>query len=189
MTKKTKPKPLKTRLGLLVTILVVILLGLGLPKPSYNTAATNGNDVSDFVPAAPTKTTGCAVASGLADRACTPGAVVSRLTKEQLCTFGYAKSARNVTAQTKQDIYAAYGITERAVGEYQVDHLISLELGGANDNANLWPQPANPTPGLHEKDQFENYLHDQVCNGKLSLAKAQQEISTDWISAYHSAGF
>ncbi len=84
----------------------------------------------------------------------------------------------------KNDVYAEYGISSHSTGQYEVDHLISLELGGSNDIANLWPEAANPRPGFHEKDQVENYLHDQVCSGKLSLQQAQQEIATDWQSVY-----
>ncbi len=65
-----------------------------------------------------------------------------------------------------------------------MDHLVSLELGGSNDIANLWPEAANPTPGFHQKDQVENYLHDQVCSGAISLSEAQVEIATDWLSVY-----
>jgi hypothetical protein len=28
----------------------------------------------------------------------------------------------------------------------------------------------------------ENYLHDQVCSGAISLSDAQVEIATDWLS-------
>jgi len=45
---------------------------------------------------------------------------------------------------------------------------------------------ASPTPGFHQKDQVENYLHDQVCSGTISLATAQQEIATNWLAVYHS---
>jgi hypothetical protein len=65
--------------------------------------------------------------------------------------------------------------------------LISLELGGSNDISNLWPEAADPTPGFHQKDQVENYLHKQVCDGKLSLKQAQQEIATDWLQVYKMA--
>jgi hypothetical protein len=65
--------------------------------------------------------------------------------------------------------------------------LISLELGGSNDISNLWPEAADPTPGFHQKDQVENYLHKQVCEGKLSLKQAQQEIATDWLRVYETA--
>jgi hypothetical protein len=65
-----------------------------------------------------------------------------------------------------------------------VDHLISLELGGSNSIANLWPEAAEPTPGYHQKDQVENYLHQQVCDGKMSLHDAQFQIATNWLNVY-----
>ena len=69
--------------------------------------------------------------------------------------------------------------------KYEVDHLISLELGGSNEIANLWPEAASPTPGFHQKDQVENYLHDQVCSGAISLREAQNEIATNWLAVYN----
>jgi hypothetical protein len=169
-------------------VAVVMLLGLGLPKPAYITASSNGVETSTFIPAERTKQAGCVVNYNLPDSACTPGAVIDGVTREQLCTFGYSKTVRDVSAQTKQVVYAAYGIDHHAKGEFQVDHLISLELGGSNDDSNLWPQPALPAPGYREKDRFENYLHDQICTGKLKMADVQQEISLDWASAYRKAG-
>jgi hypothetical protein len=83
-------------------------------------------------------------------------------------------------------VYDEYGITHHSPGEYEVDHLISLELGGSNDISNLWPEAASPTPGFHQKDQVENYLHDQVCNSQISLAQAQHEIATNWLQVYQS---
>jgi hypothetical protein len=59
-----------------------------------------------------------------------------------------------------------------------------LELGGSNDLKNLWPEPAEPRPGFHEKDRVENYLHRQVCSGRMSLADAQKQIQTDWLAVY-----
>ena len=84
----------------------------------------------------------------------------------------------------KNQAYAEYGILSHATGQYEVDHLISLELGGSNDIANLWPEPADPRPGFHEKDKVENYLHDQVCNGSMSLQDAQYKIANDWFTVY-----
>ena len=69
-------------------------------------------------------------------------------------------------------------------GGVQVDHLISLELGGSNDIANLSPEQAEPRPGFHEKDKVENYLHDQVCSGAMSLTEAQVGIANNWLSFY-----
>src|SRR5437868_7021359 len=41
------------------------------------------------------------------------------------------------------------------------------------------------TSGFHEKDQVENYLHDQVCSGAMSLKDAQKEIATNWLAVYN----
>lgn len=131
-----------------------------------------------------TKTSSCQVQSKLADSACTPGAIISTATKDQICTPGYSKNVRDVTTSEKNQVYDEYGITHHSAGEYEVDHLISLELGGSNDIANLWPEAAEPRPGFHEKDKVENYLHDQMCSGAISLQQAQVEIATDWMAVY-----
>ena len=67
---------------------------------------------------------------------------------------------------------------------FEVDHLIPLELGGDNSIANLWPEAAEPTPGFHEKDRVENYLHRRVCEGAMSLADAQRQVATDWVRVW-----
>ncbi len=132
-----------------------------------------------------TKTTGCQVNGGLQDSACTPGAVFASATKDQICQPGYSKDVRNVPESEKNEVYAEYGIKSHTTGEYEVDHLISLELGGSNDIANLWPEAAEPRPGYHEKDKVENYLHAQVCSGAMPLQEAQQQIATDWLAVYN----
>ncbi len=133
-----------------------------------------------------TKESGCVARGPLPDQACTPGAVFAEATKEQICTPGYSKSVRDVSQSTKDDVYAEYGITHHEPFEYEVDHLVALELGGSNDIANLWPEPAEPRPGYHEKDKVENYLHDQVCSGAMSLQEAQALIANDWLSVYNN---
>ncbi len=50
--------------------------------------------------------------------------------------------------------------------------------------ANLWPEAAKPRPGYHEKDRVENFLHKQVCDGKMSLEEAQKQIATNWLDVY-----
>ena len=42
-----------------------------------------------------------------------------------------------------------------------------------------WKQ-RHPTPGFHQKDQFENFEHGQVCNGTISVAEAQSRMVSDW---------
>jgi hypothetical protein len=131
------------------------------------------------------KTSGCRVNGAYQDTDCTPGDIIPNATKSQICTPGYSSSVRDVPQSEKNQVYAAYGITSHASGEYEVDHLVSLELGGSNDISNLWPEAASPKPGFHEKDKVENYLHDQVCSGAMSLADAQRIIATDWLSVYN----
>ena len=131
-----------------------------------------------------TKNSGCQAQGPLQDKACTPGAIITSATKDQICQSGYSSSVRNVPVSEKNAVYAEYGIQSHTTGQYEVDHLVSLELGGSNDIANLWPEAASPRPGFHEKDQVENYLHSQVCSGAISLQQAQSEIATNWLNVY-----
>lgn len=145
------------------------------PSPSSGTAQLGKQ----------TKTSGCVAHGGLPDSACSPGAIFPNATVKDICTPGYSSSVRNVPTSEKNLAYAEYGIHSHHSGQYEVDHLISLELGGSNDIANLWPEAASPTPGFHQKDQVENYLHDQVCSGAVSLKDAQYEIATNWLAVYN----
>ena len=57
---------------------------------------------------------------------------------------------------------------------FELDHLISLELGGApSDERNLWPESHGNS---YNKDGLENSLQAQVCAHSISLAKAQWRI-------------
>ena len=127
------------------------------------------------------------------DPAKTPGAVNPAATRELICQPGYTArpGVRHVTAATKRQVYAAYGIDPHGPGApFEIDHLVSLELGGANDPKNLWPQSYVTTPwNAHLKDALENRLHAMVCTGQISLDAAQRAISAAWISAYlHDVG-
>ena len=112
--------------------------------------------------------------------ALTQGAVLTT-DASTICTPGYASSVRDVSTATKMQVYAEYGVSyPQPLGAYEVDHFIPLEIGGSNDLTNLWPEPATPSPGFHQKDQFENFEHGQVCNGKISVAEAQSRMVSDW---------
>src|SRR6266513_1573367 len=82
-----------------------------------------------------TKTSGCVAHGGLPDSACTPGAIFTKATPQQICAYGYTRRVRNVP--------------------------------------------------YSEKDRVENYLHDQVCSGAMSLKDAQTQIATNWLTVYH----
>ncbi len=104
--------------------------------------------------------------------------------RSEICASGYSKRVRDVSAQTKRDIYAEYGIASHQPGDYEVDHLIPLGIGGSNAKANLWPQPANTMPGAKEKDKLEDDLHNRICDGRLDVKQAQLEIALDWYASY-----
>lgn len=122
-----------------------------------------------------------AAALTLPIRALTPGAT-RPVTRTEVCTPGAAGKARAVTAATKRAVFLRYHITPTP-GAYEVDHLISLELGGSNDIANLWPQRYHGRLNAHDKDRLENQLHALVCAGTVSLEDAQHAIRTDWTAA------
>lgn len=118
------------------------------------------------------------------DSVMTPGAVLD-VSDTDVCTPGYSSRVRHVTAQTKREVYAEYGITVHAPGDYEVDHLISLEIGGSNSIKNLWPQSYLTEPwNAHVKDALENRLHRMVCAHTIALKTAQDAIAKDWIAAY-----
>ncbi len=121
----------------------------------------------------------------LNDLRLTPGATFD-VTRSTVCHSGYATRARHVTVAEKNAVYAEYGITHRVAYQYEIDHLIPLELGGNNSMANLWPQSNDHPRGyLNSKDRLENVLHALVCNLRLGLRAAQSEIATDWVATYH----
>jgi hypothetical protein len=129
-----------------------------------------------------TRTTGCALGA-LPDRHCSPGAVYSGLSKAVICSAGFHTAAiRNVPEAEKHQVEVEYGLAPRGYGSaLEIDHIVSLELGGSNDIANLFPERA---PGFHAKDRLENRLHGLVCSGQMTLRSAQQQIAADWTSLY-----
>lgn len=113
----------------------------------------------------------------------TPGDTFPGVTAREVCVSGYSKSVRSVTSDEKAAVYQNYGM-QNVPGKDEVDHLISLELGGSNNIKNLWPEPYEPLPGAHEKDKVENALHAAVCNGSMSLEEAQSIVRNDWYAYY-----
>ena len=118
------------------------------------------------------------------DPRCTPGAINPAVTQhtidQTICVPGWSTKVRpssSITDKEKRASMAAYG-DGGPPSDSEYDHLVSLELGGAsNDARNLWPEPgASPNP----KDTVENTLHRMVCDGQMSLARAQRIIATDW---------
>lgn len=119
----------------------------------------------------------------LPDSRVTPG-TATNATAAELCNPKFhTASVRHVTEAEKRLACREYGVSpcDRHV---EIDHLISLELGGSNDIRNLWPEPYQPAPGARTKDVLENRLHRMVCGGQMSLKDAQRVIAGDWYAAY-----
>lgn len=131
---------------------------------------------------------------GLPDSGLTPGAIDPGVTQGNIdatiCVYGWTHSVRppeTYTEALKRRQIREYGYSEHRLRDYEEDHLVPLELGGAPaDPRNLWPEPHDPADGWgsYAKDRLENALNDLVCRGTLSLAAAQSAIATDWITAY-----
>jgi hypothetical protein len=70
-----------------------------------------------------------------------------------------------------------------------VDHLVPLCLGGADSDANLWPQPRRSIEQIwnaEKKDDLEARLCQMVCAGALDVVDAQSEIAADWTESYRN---
>jgi hypothetical protein len=120
----------------------------------------------------------------------TPGAVRTT-SRDDICSTKTG-TIRNVSGSLKLQVYRRYGMSGPKAAfpgtdllpPYEVDHLVSLELGGSNDITNLWPEAFNQSLGAHEKDRLEQRLHRMICAERISVEEAQHAIATDWVAAY-----
>ncbi|QWF81101.1 hypothetical protein [Amycolatopsis sp. CA-230715] len=127
----------------------------------------------------------------LPDPACTPGATNPDVTQNSIgstiCTPGWTKTIRpptSYTNQLKKQGIADYGYSDTDMSNYEEDHFLPLELGGApRDPRNLWPEPHDGDQNSYSKDSVENAVKKAVCAGKAQLAAAQHAMLTDWTTA------
>jgi len=138
---------------------------------------------------------------GLPDPRRTPGSINPNVSQANIdstiCKSGWTATVRPPSAYAsalKVVQILEYGYADKKPSDYQEDHLVALELGGApRDPANLWPEPNavvladGSHVGSAAKDGLENYLHAQVCARSKLLADAQRLIAGDWIAAWESA--
>ncbi len=122
----------------------------------------------------------------LPDTEVTPGAVFDDVGPDDVCDARYPESVRKPRADDKLEVFARYGISIRDRGNYRIDHLIPVALGGTNALENLWPQPIDGLGGPPAKDALELALHALVCDGDLTLQEAQTVVAADWWQAYES---
>lgn len=126
----------------------------------------------------------------------TPGAVNTNLQISAIAQHGFVSGtdARHVTESEKKAVFMEYfGKVPANRGDYEIDHLISLELGGANDIHNLWPQSYTAKPwNAHVKDKLENWMSKSVRDSYKTnatyaehlLQVYQYQISHNWTNAY-----
>jgi hypothetical protein len=95
------------------------------------------------------------------------------------------KDRNGVTEEMERHLFDRYHIPWRRRPEFKVDHLIPLELGGADVIENLWPQSLYARPySVERKELLTQQLLARIAAGKMTLAQAQKEVSEDWISCF-----
>lgn len=173
------------------SVVVVILAVIGVGILAYSQTSHNHTRIENNLVSTTAST--CQVVNGiLPDPKCTPGEADPAVTQDNIdstiCVSGYTKTVRppvSVTEPQKLESMKAYGFDD-SPSNYEFDHLIPLEVGGAPDDMrNLWPEPH---PSSLDKDRFENYLHKQVCSGSMDLKTAQNEIASNWFKYWEDAG-
>jgi hypothetical protein len=129
----------------------------------------------------------------LPDPRCTPGGVNPATSSEILLNVSWrTRSVRNCKSSESEKhlTYFWYGIEKPFHNSHEnqiceLDHLVPLELGGADGLGNIWPQCGPDGVELHQryfkmKDKVENYLAREVRAGRMPLESAQSSIASDW---------
>jgi hypothetical protein len=134
------------------------------------------------------------------DAKCTPGGANPSVTIDVLRDPTWrTKTVRDCASSEaqKHEAYRWYDIEKPRVNsnENQVcelDHLVPLELGGADGLGNIWPQCGPDAVTLNQryfkqKDHVENYLAEEVKAGRMPLIEAQRGIAADWTQYLNDA--
>jgi hypothetical protein len=113
----------------------------------------------------------------------TPGAT-RPITAADLCATRRA-ATRAIPARVRQAVLRDYSMERVPAHDYELDYLITPELGGSDDRRNLWPERySSDSWNARVKDELEELLPKLVCAGTLPLETAQRDMATDWIAAY-----
>ena len=124
----------------------------------------------------------------LPDPAVTPGvvnpAVNARNLKDTVCKDNWTATVRPPVAWTNklkaQDLPAGHRLEE-----YELDHLISIEDGGAPaDPKNLWMMVYADRYGARVKDVLETKVKRLVCAETITLDQARAALSPNWLIGY-----
>ena len=95
------------------------------------------------------------------------------------------KERSGIPLKLEQKVFARYRLPWARRAEFKIDHLVPLELGGADTLDNLWPQSLLAKPyGTDRKELLTEALLERIRTGRMTLAQAQEEIRKDWIDAF-----
>ena len=102
-----------------------------------------------------------------------------------ICVSGWTATVRppsSYTSSLKVEQLAAFGYADQIPRDYEEDHRVPLELGGApRDTSNLSPERgASPNP----KDSAENAARADVCAGRATLQQEQVAFVARWLAPY-----
>jgi hypothetical protein len=121
----------------------------------------------------------------LPDPVLTPGA--TRTTNiGEICSTP-TRELRHWSRERDDRISSEYGLPTGPHPTLEIDHLIPLCLGGADSDANLWPEPRRSIEKQFPaelKDDLEHRLCEMVCAGELGVKQAQSELAEDWTESY-----
>ena len=113
----------------------------------------------------------------------TPGAAAP-VAATALCAGDVAATAP-VSDDLRAQVLRDYGMTHVPYHEYELDYLITPELGGTTEAANLWPERYTGSKwNARVKDHLELLLPRMVCTGEVDLPTAQRDIASNWVAAY-----
>ena len=123
--------------------------------------------------------------TAVSDPTLTPGAVRTTDAAD-VCSHG-TNQLRRMSRERSDAIMAKYGLPGGRHSDYEIDHLIPLGIGGADSDANLWPEPRvsiEPEWNAERKDELEAKLRALVCAGRLDIVVAQKAVANDWTEAW-----
>ena len=124
----------------------------------------------------------------LPDPAATPGVLNPNVTaatiKATICVHGWTATVRPPVSYTNK-LKVSLLPAGHAVADYELDHLVSIEDGGAPaDPRNLWMMVYADHYSARVKDVLETRVSRAVCAGKMTLEQARAALSPNWLIGY-----
>jgi hypothetical protein len=97
--------------------------------------------------------------------------------RDEICRLNVAEQGQSIRIDwhSVSSINMEFMILTRT---YEVDYLISPSLGGSDDLQKSLAEPyAKGVWNANVKDALEDRLHELVCDGRIELSTAQQDIA------------